>query len=553
MQSINQFFLTFLLNAAWQAALITLAAAACARLLGGAPARYRYLVWVSALSLSLLLPVLTSPQFTFAGVSGLQPSPPPQITAATDISLAPPALTGETAAETPPLTIPIGANLAIALLAAYTLFLFYSAARLFRAYLRTRGIARSAYHAPLPDHVQAALEKCRKAIGGSRAAVLCSGAVPVPVTIGSRRPLVILPETFLRETDQDVLVTAIGHELVHVRRRDYLFNLIVEILSLPLSFHPAAMLAKRRIAEERELCCDEIVARRLLTAEVYARSLVTIAGSAANLNRLVPTTTVGITDAGNLEVRIMSLLKKSEISSYKKGLLIVAAVLLLAIPCVVAAVFVPRVGIDDAALTPSGVMPGATPPKAEAMSDERREKLERELKELQESDLDPSEKQARKEKLEREFKELQGGKTESIREQKERVEKLARELKELQEAGAAMDLGEMEARRKKLELELKRLHGLNETESEDQRLKLQQERAEKLEKEKMAAEARITMDQAIQNALNHQPGTLAEKGIGRTREGEVVYKIFVRDAGGNMTLVIVSGVDGRVIKTEKAL
>lgn len=547
MQSINQFFLTFLLNAAWQTALVTLAAAACARLLRGAPARYRYLVWVSALFLSLLLPVLTSSQFTADGVSG-PVSSLPQITAGTDLS--PVSLPGETSAETPALTISVATNLALALLAAYLIYFFYSAAKLFRAYLRTRAIARSAYHAPLPDHIQAAVEKCRKTIGGN-AAVLCSRAVPVPVTIGSRKPVVILPETFLRETDADVLVTAIGHELVHVRRRDYLFNLIIELLSLPLSFHPAAMLAKRRIAGERELCCDEIVARRLLTAEVYARSLVTIAGSVANPNRLVPITTVGITDAGNLEVRIMSLLKKSEISSYKKSFLIAGAVLLLAIPCVLAAVFIPRIGINDAAAATPGVNPEATPPKAEAMSDERREKLERELKELQESDLDPGEKQARKEKLEREFKELQGGKTESVRERKEIVEKLEREMKELQDAGAAMDPGEKEARRKKLELEIKRLHGLSETESGDGLSRLQLERAEKLEKEKMAAEARITMEQAIQNALNHQPGTLAEKGIGRNKEGEVVYKIFIRDAGGNMTVVIVSGLDGRVIKTEK--
>jgi beta-lactamase regulating signal transducer with metallopeptidase domain/uncharacterized membrane protein YkoI len=558
MQSISQFFLTFLLNAAWQIALVVPAAAVCARLLRAAPARYKYRLWVTALVLSLILPVLTSSRF-FTGSIFDRPPPATPVTEKTDPPPAPASFAPAADVETSGPTIPVGTDLAVFLAGAYLLFVFYNAAKLWRAWLRTRRLARSAYSAPLPGCIEASIKKCRAVIGADKADFLFSNALAVPVTIGYLKPLVILPEEFLRETRTDLLVTAIGHELVHVQRRDYLFNLTFTLALLPLSFHPAAMLLKRRIADARELCCDEIVAERLLTAEVYARSLVTIAGSAAGLDRLVPTTSVGIADAGNLEVRIMSLLKKSEISSYKKSFLVAAAVLLLAIPCAVAAVFVPKVGVGAAGLQPMGAKPGPTPPTQEAAAPERTEKLERELKELREKGADiadPAQREARQQKLESELKALQNSErgVEPVRESKERLEKLEVELKALQNNAAGLeDLRERESRLAKIERDLTVLRKNAEGMEEDQRLKEERNQvAERMEKARLAGEARITMEQAVKNALDHQPGKLVEKGISRSQDGEVVYKIFVRDAGGNTNIVIVSGADGRVIKTEKA-
>lgn len=555
MPSISQFFLTFLLNAAWQVALVALAASVCARLLRGAPARYRYGVWVAALVLSLFLPILTSSQLTTGNVFDRQPAAP--VTEKIDLPLAPTSFAPAAEVETPGTTIPVGTELAVFLAAIYILFVLYNAVKLLGAWLRTRRLAENAYSAPLPDAIQAAIEKCRAAIDDDQADFLFSNALAVPVTIGHFKPLVILPAEFLRETDTDLLITAIGHELVHVQRRDYLFNLMFTLALLPMSFHPAAMLLKRRIAAARELCCDEMVAEKLLTAEVYARSLVTIAGSAARPGRLVPTTSVGITDAGNLEARIMSLLKRSEISSYKKSFLITATILLLAIPCVVAAFFVPTVGVTGAGAQPPDVTAGPTPPAEESSLPERREKLERELKELREKGADiedPAQRETRQQKLENELKALQssGGQAEPASESKERLKKLETELKALQnKAGGLDDVREREERLVKLEHELTMLRN-NAEALEDSRLEEERKKAaERIEKTRLAAEAKIGMEQAIKNALDHQPGKLVEKGIGRSGDGEVVYKIYVRDAGGNTSMVIVSGADGRVIKTEK--
>src|SRR5205085_4446536 len=186
-----------------------------------------------------------------------------------------------------------------------------------------------------------------------RVKVLRSETLPAPVTIGFRHPVIILPEPLLREGNIDLLTSAIGHEFIHVARRDYLLNLVYELLFVPVSFHPAAALLRRRIKQTRELCCDELVAERILNAEVYARSLVRLASSAPPLRRLSVTTTVGIADADILEARIMSLLKKPELNTRWKKLLLVAVSLLLLVPCVAATAFAMRFDVTPNAQDPA--------------------------------------------------------------------------------------------------------------------------------------------------------------------------------------------------------
>src|SRR6185437_2646635 len=103
----------------------------------------------------------------------------------------------------------------------------------------------------------------------------------------------------------------------------------------------------------RELCCDELVAERILNAEVYARSLVQLASSAPPLRRLSVTTTVGIADADILEARIMSLLRKPELNTRWKRLLLIVVSLLLLVPCVAAATYAMRFDVETNAQDPT--------------------------------------------------------------------------------------------------------------------------------------------------------------------------------------------------------
>ena len=195
----------------------------------------------------------------------------------------------------------------------------------------------------------------------------------MPITFGLINPVIILPERLLHEIDEELLTTAIGHELIHVARRDYLANLIYEFIYLPLSFHPAAALVRRRIKQTRELCCDESVASILLKPDVYARSLVRMIGWAPPARRLAIDTTIGINESDILEVRIMSLLKTPKLSSRRRALLLIAASLLLLTPCVAAAKF--ALSFDTNRQDPAS----SSSPKE---TQEVRQKQEREVEEL---------------------------------------------------------------------------------------------------------------------------------------------------------------------------
>jgi TonB family protein len=356
-----QLLLTFLLNASWQIALLAAFASAGDWLLRGTAARYRHAMWIAALGLALALP-LWNPAQTIKTL--LSSKPAPVQTAAAPVfvtTVYSPDLDmsdGETRANPAPLTsapargnfltsgIRLNKTLAIVLLALYGLMLLYRAGQLFRAWRRTKNIVRTAFECEFSLQVKRLIEQCQTATGVRHVRILCSKLVPVPSTVGIFNPLIILPERLLQNVDEEVLTSAIGHELVHVARRDYLTNLIYELIYLPLSFHPGAALLRRRIKQTRELCCDEAVASKLLRAEVYARSLVRLVSAAPLDRHLAMDTTIGISESDILEVRIMSLLKRPGLSASRKRLLLITAALLLAAPCVAATSFALRLDID---------------------------------------------------------------------------------------------------------------------------------------------------------------------------------------------------------------
>src|SRR5262249_5968903 len=115
----------------------------------------------------------------------------------------------------------------------------------------------------------------------------------------------------------ELLSAAIGHEMAHIKRRDFARILVYEFLFLPISFHPAAALVKRRINETRELACDETVSDVIMDAKDYARSLVSLANSSVSPHH--PTYILGVNDADILEERVMKLLAKRTTTNTRRA------------------------------------------------------------------------------------------------------------------------------------------------------------------------------------------------------------------------------------------
>jgi len=550
MRIISQLLLTFLVNACWQIALVASAAALCASLFRRTTARYRHLIWVTALTLCVCLPLVTSsrlfsPRLTrgqHAEQVTLQP---------TSVSSLP--LTVSSAPDGPAPTednrlIRINERSAGLLAAAYLLFLLYRGASLFRAWMKTMSIARRAHSYDLAGELQTIIHACQAAIGVRNARVLFSTTVPVPITVGTFRPFVILPEELRDENRGDLLKSAIGHELVHVFRRDYLLNLIYEILYLPLSFHPAAALIRRRIHQTRELRCDEVVTERLLNAEVYARSLVQLAGSALPPGRHITNVTVGINDADILEERIMTMLRKPRTNIPRRNLLIAAALFILVVPCVAAVPFALRVNINqqgpatvsEAAMATA---PGAIVTLRDVTPHGWRRFLHTQLRNAKSyvtgdnsrnsfSTTGQDAAQEAKKKAERARLEQ-----EQEPDKREYRLRLDRELENKEKGERAVTEAEYKARfgpemeeRRRFEREMKAKHQIE-----------------------LVKEAKITMAQAIQFATYHQPGTVLECRLGRERD-EVVYHVVIVSGEGTEsgnTHVQISAIDGRVIRSDK--
>jgi len=108
--------------------------------------------------------------------------------------------------------------------------------------------------------------------------VLESAVVQVPAVIGWLRPVVLLPASALTGLSPLQLDALLAHELAHVRRGDYLVNLLQTVIETLLFYHPAVWWVSARVRQEREHCCDDLAVTVCGDAMVYARALVGMEG-----------------------------------------------------------------------------------------------------------------------------------------------------------------------------------------------------------------------------------------------------------------------------------
>lgn len=135
--------------------------------------------------------------------------------------------------------------------------------------LRTEGTRTAS--APLPDIVQRLAARLRVT---QPVQLLESAIVQVPAVIGWLRPVILVPASALTGLAPQQLELLIAHELAHVRRHDYLVNLAQSVIETLLFYHPAVWWVSRRVREEREHCCDDLVVQICGDPHGYASALV---------------------------------------------------------------------------------------------------------------------------------------------------------------------------------------------------------------------------------------------------------------------------------------
>ncbi|MCK5461562.1 MAG: M56 family metallopeptidase, partial [Bacteroidales bacterium] len=102
---------------------------------------------------------------------------------------------------------------------------------------------------------------------------LQSQKVRVPTVIGILRPVVLIPAMIISGLPADQLETIIVHELAHIRRHDFLINIMQSIMEALFFYHPVVWIISENIRQEREKCCDDYTVRVCGQVSLYARAL----------------------------------------------------------------------------------------------------------------------------------------------------------------------------------------------------------------------------------------------------------------------------------------
>ena len=176
------------------------------------------------------------------------------------------------------------------------------------------------------------LSRLAQRIGVSKPLVLLeSSLVEAPVVIGFLRPAILVPAGFLAGLPAQHLEAILLHELAHIRRFDYLVNLIQTLVESVLFYHPAVWWISGLTRDERENCCDDLVVAVQGDARGFAAALVTLEErrGAGREPALAAT-------GGKLVHRIYRLLNQPDKPRAGEGLIITTG-LLLVVFCLLAA------------------------------------------------------------------------------------------------------------------------------------------------------------------------------------------------------------------------
>ncbi|MBI1757148.1 MAG: M48 family metalloprotease [Fimbriimonas ginsengisoli] len=157
--------------------------------------------------------------------------------------------------------------------------------------------------------------------------LMLSAAIHVPSAMGAFKPVVLIPASLVTRLSMAELDAVLAHELAHIRRHDYLVNLIQSVVETVMFYHPAIWWVTHQIRIERENCCDDLAIQATGDRIAYARALANLEESRIGTPRLA----LAIT-GGSLMQRIRRILGRPHLDRLSLSWLPAIAVLGIALP-----------------------------------------------------------------------------------------------------------------------------------------------------------------------------------------------------------------------------
>jgi bla regulator protein blaR1 len=165
--------------------------------------------------------------------------------------------------------------------------------------------------------------------------LLQSGLVRVPVAIGLFKPVILVPLGLLAHLPPEQVETILLHELAHIRRRDYLVNLLQCLAEAIFFFNPALLWISSLVRQEREACCDDIVVANTTRKRNYLEALVSFQEYSLNS----PAYAMAI---GSKQHYLLNRVKRMLTRENKKLNLMEKSLLTLGLAAIMAFNFIPR-------------------------------------------------------------------------------------------------------------------------------------------------------------------------------------------------------------------
>ena len=172
------------------------------------------------------------------------------------------------------------------------------------------------------------LKELADLLGINRAVELAeSASVGVPTVVGWLKPVILLPASALTGLSTEQLEAILAHELAHIKRGDYLVNILQTVVEILGFYHPAVWWVSHKIRVERENCCDDLAVSIRGDRVGYARALTSMEEIRASYGLAVAAT------GGSLFERIRRLIGKDNANKEKVSWLpsVIAILLIMAL------------------------------------------------------------------------------------------------------------------------------------------------------------------------------------------------------------------------------
>lgn len=174
----------------------------------------------------------------------------------------------------PPLSIYQYTEMAFPFVAlCYAIGLFIQSYIVYKGYKKVKEL-RNASHSAIPEEWEILFARLTGKLNIKKPiAFYLTPHVTVPLVLGYLKPLILFPVSLAIQMDIKQVEAILIHELSHVRRNDYILNLVKTFVETILFFNPFVWLTGKFINIEREHACDDLVVSYTKTPLTYARAL----------------------------------------------------------------------------------------------------------------------------------------------------------------------------------------------------------------------------------------------------------------------------------------